>query len=227
MVLWGLLVQTDHAPLMEMTVILLIKLLKKLEKQSSSVSLTLSWEPVYNHIRRVFFLPTCHKPIPAIYQHSHLWPKLIGLAKRYFASDSLDPIMRKVRPLLYPNHWRDMAEFQAYLVLFFPTRSSCLKQGHLEEIFKIWDYVSHSTTWDCQFMHLISKIVVHNPLVKTTRDLDFTPFLEKIFQTGLKLIDIPIGSDAINPRKTDYPGDLSFLAKKKVIIPIYLTGIKI
>ena len=65
-------------------------------------------------------------------------------------------------------------------------------------------------------MFLISRLASFNENVRKQVNIDFSPYLEKIFQIGLKLLDVPIGSDAANPRKTDYSHDLSFLVKKKV-----------
>jgi hypothetical protein len=134
------------------------------------------------------------------------WINLLKEARKYFKPEAVDEVLAELRSMFYPHHWSIISRAQTLLVMFLPCKQSTVLNV-LPEIFEIWEFIQNSTVWDIQFMYIISEIAKNHRNAVDDR-LDF------LFSIGFRFMEIPVGTNSVNPRKMDLPSSVSVLAQK-------------
>eukprot|EP00127_Corallochytrium_limacisporum_P005109 Clim_evm15s199 gene=Clim_evmTU15s199 len=181
------------------------RILHKLLRKKHLVSvedLVLPWRPLYEIIAQNYF-PRLRAANPSRSNHSNTLTRLIGRARRYFATEATQEILDEFKCLMCPFD-ESMFRAQGLLCLFLPTNHSEKKSvpWHLWylDLYQSWDWIEQCPDWDLQWFHLYARLAEDN-----VGQVDWSPFLSTLFMRILRTLNVPVGTNVPAPSRMSLP----------------------
>jgi hypothetical protein len=164
-----------------------------LEKKIEPLQVELQWKPLYDLIQNI---------LDSKYENDALAQQMLGpvidlafLASKHFHKNSTQEILGQILPTMSLENYDSFSIGLAILSILLPTHQPPSDSFYwTKAIFSLWQSTVNSAELDVIFMMLFSRLAKNQ--VSNPNTIGWTDeMIERIFNVGTKLLNLPIGQD--------------------------------
>jgi hypothetical protein len=164
------------------------------KKRLRCLPFVVEWRPFFLHLKSAYFTKARDSVCPTYKRLGESLVEAVLVLRRFFSESANEEVMLEFRPFLYPG---DMVLYRAqcFICTFLQPNRGCWS-ALVEEIIAAWDWVVSYQDYDYHWMALLSafsKALLITPSSFSGPQMDWEPYLPRLFTHALRILNVPMG----------------------------------